>query len=42
MEKTPKRKAKELRENMENKGDEEIDGVVQELLRLCSKKNKQW
>uniref|UniRef100_A0A7N2LDA0 Uncharacterized protein n=1 Tax=Quercus lobata TaxID=97700 RepID=A0A7N2LDA0_QUELO len=42
VEKTPKRKAKELRENMENKGDEEIDGVVQGLLRLCSKKNKQW
>uniref|UniRef100_A0A7N2R345 Glycosyltransferase N-terminal domain-containing protein n=1 Tax=Quercus lobata TaxID=97700 RepID=A0A7N2R345_QUELO len=37
VEKTTKRKAKELKENIENKGDEEIDGVVQELLRLCSK-----
>ncbi|XP_023904401.2 beta-D-glucosyl crocetin beta-1,6-glucosyltransferase [Quercus suber] len=37
VEKTPKRKAKELKENIENKGDEEIDVVVQDLLRLCSK-----
>ena len=37
LEKTTKRKAKELKETIENKGDEEIDGVVQELLRLCSK-----
>ena len=37
VEKTTKRKAKEWKENIENKGDEEIDRVVQELLRLCSK-----
>nr|POE94844.1 beta-d-glucosyl crocetin beta-1,6-glucosyltransferase [Quercus suber] len=37
VERTPKRKAKELKENIENKGDEEIDVVVQDLLRLCSK-----
>ena len=32
-----RRKAKELKENIRNKGDEEI-GVVQELVQLCRKK----
>ena len=32
-----RRKAKELKENIKNKGDEEI-GVVQELVQLCRKK----
>ena len=34
-------KATELKEKIRNKGDEEIDGVVQELVQLCSKKNRQ-
>uniref|UniRef100_A0A2N9HTA2 UDP-glycosyltransferases domain-containing protein n=1 Tax=Fagus sylvatica TaxID=28930 RepID=A0A2N9HTA2_FAGSY len=33
-------KAKELKEKIRNKGDEEIDGVVQELVQICSKKNR--
>ncbi|GMY23382.1 UDP-glucosyltransferase 29-like [Fagus crenata] len=32
-------KAKELKEKIRNKGDEEIDGVVQ-LVQICSKKNR--
>ena len=33
-------KAKELKEKIRNKGDQEIDGVVQELVQICSKKNR--
>ena len=33
-------KAKELKEKIRNKGDEEIDGVVQELVQICSKKKR--
>ncbi len=33
-------KAKELKEKIRNRGDEEIDGVVQKLVQICSKKNR--
>ncbi|CAK7344857.1 unnamed protein product [Dovyalis caffra] len=34
-----RKKAKEMSENLRNKGDEEIDGVVEELVQLCLKCN---
>lgn len=33
-----RRKAKEVKEKMRNNGEEEIDGVVEELVKLCRKK----
>jgi UDP:flavonoid glycosyltransferase YjiC (YdhE family) len=34
-----RRKAKELKEKIREKGEEDIDGVVQELAKLCRRKN---
>ncbi|PQQ10739.1 beta-D-glucosyl crocetin beta-1 6-glucosyltransferase [Prunus yedoensis var. nudiflora] len=33
-----KRKAMELRDNMKKREDEEIDGVVEQLIQLCMRK----
>ena len=34
-----RRKAKELKEKITEKGEEDIDGVVHELAKLCRRKN---